>query len=333
MNYFIKSLLLFSLFFTSCNRDKSVQGPLLDDIFGEFSLIEPFTTSTNTVDFSSGEQVVFEATFGKQVNWEIHIEGQLSGAKRIIEGFSNGISASNAIWNGTTTVLPMFKIEPCNAYLLVPGEDNFSSDTLSISVVGERTTTGFVVADFESGFNPGWSTFLQSGANMNFRIVQSPQAAQGNFYYEMGGEVNFDFLIGLIEFPASAQQLQRYPLSANANNVYFNVFVYKPANIRNEFILFRFYEDDNEDGTIQNNEDVYSYETRSLQPGWQQISIRYSDLVSLVNGQPAPAAGNDILEPHKLGLIDVLLLADPSTGYSQLYIDNLIFTENQPLQP
>ncbi|MCH8554411.1 MAG: hypothetical protein LAT76_04580 [Schleiferiaceae bacterium] len=333
MKYLITSLFLFSLFFISCDRDKSVQGPLLDDIYGEFSLLEPFTTSTNAVDFSTGEQVVFEATFGKQVNWEIHIEGQTSGAKRIIEGFSSTINATNAVWNGRTNVLPMFKTEPCRAYLLVPNEDNFSSDTLSISVLGERVTPGFVVTDFESGFNSGWNTFLQSGANMNFRIVESPLAAQGNFYYEMGGEVPFDFLIGLIEFPASAQQLQRYPLSTNPNNVYFNVFLYKPENIRNEFILFRFLEDDNEDGTLQNNEDVYSFETRSLQPGWQQISIRYSDLVNLVNGQPAPPAGNGVLEPHKLARIDVLLLADPSTGYSQLYMDNLIFTENQPLQP
>jgi hypothetical protein len=323
--------IILALFAMACSRDTTIQGPLLDDLYGEFSVLENFKASAATVDFSANETVLFECRFSKNVDWEIEIKGSRSGATKKISGKSNIIDASNGIWNGTTTILPMFKTEPCTAILRVPNE-NFA-DTLPINVLGNKTPTGFVVADFESGLNPGWTVFAQSGANMSFRIVQSDTAAQGNAYYDMGGQVPFDFLIGLLDFPSTAYQLPAYPLSENPNNVYFNVFLYKPAGITNEIILFQFKEDENGDGILQNNEDIYSMELRNLQVGWQQVSVRYSDLVTLVNGQPANPIGNGIKEPHKLRMVSLLFLAPPTSGYSQTWVDNIMFTENGPLEP
>lgn len=319
-----------------CTRNSDTLGPNLSDIYGDFAVITPLAASTQTVDFSNNEQISFSAEFSKTVDWEIHIVGQSSGAEKVITGKSRIIDNTLATWNGTTSELPMFKDEICAAYVVAVAVDSTYTGNLSapITVAGTRAVSGFVVADFENGINPGWTVFKQSGANMSFNIVNDPKSAQGGNYYDMGGEVGWDYLIGLIDFPATAYGDTTFPLSQNPNNVYFNVFLNKPAAISNEIVLIRFFEDDNMDGVFtEATEDMYALELQGLETGWQQISIRYADLVSLVNGQPANPNGNGVREPHKLRQVSVLFLADPATGYSQTLMDYLIFTENGPLEP
>lgn len=329
----IITLLSLALLFAACERDDDTLGPELSDLYGEFKLLEDFSASTTTVDFSTGASVNFTARFSKTVDWEIHIVGQASGAEKVITGKSKIIEAADGNWNGSTTNLPMFKVEACNAYLVVP-EENFQDTILGIQVDAVKQNAGFVVADFENGINPGWNVFAQTGANMSFNIVQSDSSAQGGNYYDMGGAVSWDYLIGLLDFPATAYNETAFPLSDNPNNVYFNVFLNKEATISNEIILFQFREDENGDGVFQEaTEDMYSLELKSIEPNWQSISLKYSDLTALVNGQPAAAAGNNIHEPHKIMQVSVLFLADPASGYSQTLMDYIIFTENQPLQP
>jgi hypothetical protein len=53
----------------------------------------------------------------------------------------------------------------------------------------------------------------------------------------------------------------------------------------------------------------------------------------LVNGSPAAASGNGVFEPNKLMQINMLHLANPSSGFAKSKLDYLIFTENKPLQP
>ena len=43
--------------------------------------------------------------------------------------------------------------------------------------------------------------------------------------------------------------------------------------------------------------------------------------------------GNKTLNPDKILQMSVLFLADPTSGYSQAYLDYVIFTENGPLNP
>jgi hypothetical protein len=112
--------------------------------------------------------------------------------------------------------------------------------------------------------------------------------------------------------------------------------------VTNALLLIQFREDDNLDGQFnQSNEDMYALQcaaysvngAQTLQRGWNLISARYSDLVSIVNGQPSTPAGNNRLEPDRLQKVSVLMLANPSSGYSQLYLDYVVFTSNGPLQP
>ena len=316
----------------SCERSTDPEGPSLNDLYGEFSVLQQFDVSTQNVDFSNNGSMYFEALFSKRVDWKVTITGQNSGAVKEITGSSFVVDESNSTWTGGVTQLPMVKVEPCEVVLSVENEG--FADTLYINVRGLKSNEGFVVADFETGLNPGWNIFAQTGADMSFNIVQSDSAGEGTHYYDMGGEVSWDYLIGLIDFPASAYGETHFPLDGNPANVYFNVFLNVPEGITNEIVLFQFREDENGDGQYQGaTEDMWSLELRGLDPGWQLVSLRYDGLVALVNGQPAPPAGNGIHEPDKLIQLSLLFLADPATGYSQTLLDYIIFTEKNPLRP
>lgn len=329
----ILALALLAGFAWSCDRDMNTLGPDLDEIYGDFTVLDEVTPDQTSVDFKSNQTVVFEGRFNKTVDWEIHIIGQRSGAEKILSGKTRNIDASNATWEGTTTELPMFKVEDCLAFVTVPEEGYIDTiGTIQIDSVASRE--GFLVANFENGMNPGWVSFAQSGADMSWGIVQSDTAAEGDHYFDMGGEVTFDYLIGLIDFPASAYNEATFPLNENPDQVYFNIFLYKPAGINNEIVLLQFREDENGDGNYSDgSEDMYSLELRGLSVGWQLVSLPYSDLVALVNGQPSNPAGNGVHEPDKLLQVSMLFLADPSSGYSNTWMDNLIFTEGGPLIP
>jgi hypothetical protein len=114
-----------------------------------------------------------------------------------------------------------------------------------------------------------------------------------------------------------------------------NFALYSPIGVSNELLLIRINEDENLDGSFNAaSEDQYSIEIRDVEDGkWSLYSIKYSDLTALVNGQPVTPAGNALHEPDKINQIEFLFLANPSSGYSQLYMDYVIFTEGGPLQP
>lgn len=318
----------------SCERDIAQEGPLLVDLYADFEYVEELTISDKEVDFTNNS-VIFNAKFNKQTNWELTITGLSSKGKKMISGLSREMNASNAEWDGTTTELPMFKSEKCLIDLYIPETDQHTYDTVEITA--PKTNEGFLIADFEDGIiNPDWTPpFVQSGADMSFRVVQDTVAAHGDYYYDMGGAVNWDYLIGLLYIDADAYDNNvTFPLSGNPDEVYFNFMLWVPDDISNAIVLFQFREDENEDGSFSDtDEDMWSYELTEFESGWQHISVKYSDLVNLVNGQPADPNGNALHEPDKLSQIQLLFLADPSTGYSQAFLDYMIFTEGEPLNP
>lgn len=318
----------------ACQKETDIfDGPSLNDIYGEFNLLQALEVNDDALDFAAGELAVFTASFSKNVNWTIRITGSESGAVKEITGFSNILNAENATWNGSTTNLPMFRAEDCSAELFFENEEETYS--LSLSVVSPKVNTGLLLEDFEGDWNPGWGSFVQSGADMSFVIQDDGQAAQGSQYYDMGGEVGWDYLIGLIDIPGSAYGAPTFDLSSNPDNVFFNVLLAKQPGLSNAIVLFQFREDDNGDGAYtEGEEDLFSLELLlNGEDGWQLVSKNYSELVTLINGAPADPIGNGINEPDKLLQVSILMLANPATGYSQAFMDYLIFTENAPLEP
>lgn len=334
MKTVIKIGILLSLnMFWACERDTEIEGPELVDLFADFEFVENLKLTRNSVDFTT-QDVVFNAKFNKLTTWELTIIGLESQAVKRFQGVSRQMDETNAQWIGATTQLPMFKAEKCLIDLHILDDSTHVTDTVEITV--PKVNEGFVVADFEDGaINPKWEDpFLQSGANMSFRVVNDTVAGQGDFYYDMGGAVSWDYLIGLVYMDADAYGAPAFPLASNPENVYFNFMLWVPDEITNAIVLFRFNEDDNGDGAFNaNEEDQWSYELQDFESGWQLISIKYSDLQYLVNGQPADPNGNALHNPDKLNQVELLFLADPSTGYSQAFLDYVIFTEGGPLNP
>lgn len=327
-------LALAAVTFWSCERDTDgFDGPNLDDLFGDFKVLTELESSSSTVDFSNGGSVHFTASASIATDWVLEITGQQSGAVKRITGKTRDLDISNSLWDGSTTDFPMFRAEDCVARLYYVGYTD--TMTVDLSVTGVKQNDGFLLSDFENGIDPNWNVFAQTGANMSFFTADSGSPQQSS-YYDMGGEVTWDWLIGLVDIPASAYGAPTFPLSTDGESVYFNSLVNIPAGIQNAILLVQFREDDNEDGSYTDgSEDLWSIELRPADfgSGWKLFSVQYNNLATLVNGEPSNPIGNGIYEPHKLNQVSFLMLADPSSGYSQTLIDYIIFTENAPLNP
>jgi hypothetical protein len=318
----------------SCRKNKTdFDGPSINDIYSNFKLLETFKADRDSVNFSEGQQVVFTAKFNKIVDWTITITGSTSKSVKEIKGTSKTIDASNAAWNGSSTKFPIFTQENCIAKLTIKDV----TDTFSVSekIVGTKKIEGFMIADFEAGIKTGWTRFAQSGANMDFQVKTDTLAPEGKKYMNMAGTVNWDWLIGLIDFPATAYGAAKtFPLSTNPDAVYFNCLIYGVPSTNPTLVLFQFKEDENADGVINaNTDDEYDYQVNVDWVGWKLISVKYSDMSYLVNGVPGTPKGNGLRNPDKIGKISMLHLANPNDGFASSKLDLMIFTENGPVQP
>lgn len=317
----------------SCRKDDaSFDGNNIQEMYSDFMVLDAFNVDRDSVDFANGEKAVFSAKFNKPVSWKISIKGQNSKAEKIITGQTKSIDITNGTWNGSTTVFPMFKVENCIAQLTIDGvADTFQVQTKVKSV---KVNQGLTIADFENGFSSSWNKFVQTGANMDFNIKNDTLCPQGAKYLRMAGTVNWDWLIGLIDYPATAYgPTKTLNLSTNPNDVYFNCLIYGESAANPSLVLFQFKEDENADGSINgNSDDEYDYQINVNWTGWKLISIKYADIVTLVNGQPSTPKGNSQHNPDKIGKISMLHLADPSLGFAACKIDYIMFT-SAPLEP
>jgi hypothetical protein len=327
----ISLILLALVLIASCERSTETEGPLLEDLYGDFTFLEGLASNSPNVDFPMDENIFFTAKFNINVDWEIHITGQNSGAHKIITGKSAEIDQTNGSWNGTTTNLPMFKNEPCQVILTVPKQLTPDSiphaDTISVTVTVPKVQEGFVVTDFEEGLNQGFIRFVQSGADMRFDTVRTARSPQGFAFYETSGNVTFADDLGNIRMPKSSFTDSDFVLSTNDDIVYFNVFAKKGPDAVQDIYVFQFKEDDNGDGVFSfGSDDLHEFVINSgLSQDWEVYSARYGDFVTTVSG------GGGVKNPDRL--IEIVVLPIGLKLPFEGFIDNMIFTENAPLQP
>ena len=209
-----------------CDHSTVPDGPNLIERFGPFTPLDPVSADRSTVDFAAGQQVVFGGSFNKQVNWVLEITGQESGAVKRIEGFSSVLDATNAVWEGGTTELPLFKDEAVEVALFVP-EENSDTSRVSLTVTTPRMYPGNVAADFEGGgriavTNPEFE-FDEVG------ISDEVPPAEGDGFYLLRGTddvVVNNFFIGLITIlPPGGAGTFEVPTTI-ADELYFNAFLY-----------------------------------------------------------------------------------------------------------
>lgn len=304
-----------------------IDGPRLIDRFGDFSVLEPFEASRSEVDFAAGEDVVFTATFNKQVDWVVEITGQESGAVKRIEGFSNELTAENARWEGGTTDLPFFKMEPVDVALLV---DEENADTLraSVEVLAPKMYEGDVV----TGFEPEDDADIVVG---NFEFEFDPSSglsaevppAEGEAFYLLRGTdiVVNNFFVGLIDITPDGDGYFEVPTTV-PQDLYLNAFLYS-FGTPNTIAVIQVIADANGSGAFEDGQDdVFVFLDSPVDwSGWEHVFL------------PLSETGISQAQAQQIVAIRVLLISDNNSQPTpplpvDFGVDYITFTAGDPLQ-
>jgi hypothetical protein len=329
---------LFALVISGCSHEtETFDGPNLVDRFGAFNVVTDLGISQPTVDFAAGETVFFTAEFNKNVNWVVEITGTVSGSVKRIEGFDKSVNASNALWDGGPSNLPLFTNEVCNVVLTVPEEPSFmGTGTVEALSKKDYSASGVLYTDFE--------TPLGADAIIgNFEFEFTPQTgqqtdipAEGNTYFRMEGtdDVVPNFFVGLVELKASLTGQTYAPVPTTVpGELYFNCFLYSDAGPHGLGII-DFYVDANNNGTYEESGDIafrvpVDYDLATWD-GWIQVSHPMSEVQN--NGTPVTQEQLGKLVNIRLLLISNMN-AQPTPPLQVDYgIDYLIFTNGGPLE-
>jgi hypothetical protein len=315
---------------SACDHDTDTfDGPSLIDRFGPFVLIDSLKASSSSADFGAGQTVYFTAKFNKRINWVVEITGQQSGAVKRITGFSSELGPDDATWDGTTTDLPLFRVEPCVAKLLIPEEDSVINN-LNLNILSSRVYEGSLFANFEANspnivvrnfefeFTPasGVSDLFPAGEGQKSLLLQGTDGVVDNYF------------VGLVEILAPITGAQFIPMPGNApEDVYFNAFIYGTGDPYT-IAIYDFYSD--ADGNGQYNANIDRQFTTGNIPvtwtGWRLYSLKMSEL-GITEAQMAQLVG-----------MRVVLISDNNSQPTprvqvSFATDFLTFTKNQPIKP
>ena len=186
---------------------------------------------------------------------------------------------------------------------------------------------------------------------MTFRISNQEDIIQdapleGNYYYKLGGKVNWDWSLGFIDIPIDLDPT----ITSNPTNFFLNIGVLSDTeNLHmDQFLNILVSESDNpfneppEGGAdiFGTNVEVYKTQIRPVDwNGWRFFSIPYDEFE--VKNPTAQGVLND-RNPQDIKGIRIACQACPSGGQNPVCpdelnkevrtdIDFVIFTENEPL--
>lgn len=327
-------ILIVALALFQCkHKDDEFEGPGLEDLFGEFDIITPLQVTPKSVNFSSGEKVVFNAEFTKNASYQIEMVGASSGSTFLIEGVERILNAENAFWEGGADQFPGFALEDVYVTMTFPKQEGGPTFTDTITIAGQKVDDGSLITGFENGLGANWTSFNQGGVVGDI-ICDDGNAVRGSCYYSIEGTVPWDWAIGSVSISPDSGN---FGLQSNADNLFFNMAVRatEGSGATNAFMQFWFDEDDNEDGVFDpNTEDRYLYEFWMENDEWTLISKKYSELNLDADGNVQAVNGNGILEPNKLISINSFFLANKDDADNKkVLMDHVIFTINEPYKP
>ncbi len=333
----MKKLIFLSFAFLalySCRKDEAdvVDGPNLNDLFGDFTILTNIEPNITTVDFDAGQELFFSGELSKNTDWVISLIGNDTGARRALTGSDKNVSISNAEWDGGANTFPGFGIEDVSVEITFPDEAIAPTLNYTLTVTGLKQDEGVLITSFEDGIGSNWTSFNQSTVSGGI-VCSDDEAAKGDCYYKVSGDVPWDWAKGSVMIRPDEGT---FGLQGSASNLYFNMGFKAVENVgpTNSFILFWFDEDENGDGFFdENTEDRIAYEYWSQDTEWDLISLNYADLQFDELGNTIETNGNGLMEPSKLISINVFFLANPENGVSTGYVDHLIFTTDEPYTP
>ncbi|MEL6657583.1 MAG: hypothetical protein AAFY36_18435 [Bacteroidota bacterium] len=324
-------LLLLTMVVWSCDHDtETFDGPNLVDRFGPFNILADLEVNRTTVDFGAGEDVRMTARFNKNVNFVIRITGMESGAVKTIEAFDSELNASNAIWDGGTTELPLFREEMCRIELIIPEENNLTQEAM-VEIVSTRVYEGSLFTDFED--NPG--TDIELG-NFEFELTNETgrrsdgTAAQGDWFYLFEGTDNVvgNFFVGLININSTITGNTYAPVPTTVpEDLWFNAFLYADGGPHGIAVI-QFVYDSNDSGAFEDGQDQ-TFQVDGDYPlgfeGWRHINHTMADI------------GMTEEQVSKIVAIRALLISDMNSQPNpplqvDFGLDFLTFTSGGPLE-
>ena len=341
----IIAILAVVLLLNACKKQETL-APSIDQIYGPLTVTQPFSASTNTVNFTTGEKVFFNAKFKNDAVWIITITGATSTAVKTIRGVGNTINVDNSSWNGSADQVPSFQVENVSVKLTFghtsdvfslapialtgPFVQSSAKDVLvSNFVVNKRWYNSGPPCNCKYGYTGpnGWPSDYPNISNTD----NSYTKPDGNNYLIMSGTpwanipgkpvspyVNF---LKIMADSSDFKYGKYFPLYADPEKVYFNIMILG-TNTPYSHLQVNIIEEG------RNGEDIIRIiDYRPNWTGWKLFSYRYSEL----------AAGSAAMpNPQKVKGIQLLLLSDVPTlpGVDvKVGVDHIIFTHNAPYQP
>jgi hypothetical protein len=339
---FFIALLAVVFSFSSCKEDGS-EGPAFADMNAEFGILDTLNISKNTVDFASGETVYFTGEFVGIESWTITIRSADSASIYTMNGKSKKIDASNSKWNGSADALPSFSTGTVTATLTIDGESY--SYSKNINVTSKKALKGAVIMEFPGEFiDPIWPDYYKQATAENTitKGIDGITSPLGDYFYYIGGVVNWDWGIGGVGLVADYLHNTKYfeGVVPVANAVFFNAFVYSDTTNANKEarLMFQIQEDDNNNGKYDNGEDQYDITIDLDWVGWKVISVPYDTLTTPSDPDQGvysgmSVAGNELQEPHKISKVVLNLVGNPAKGKALMAVDYIVLTNFEPLKP
>jgi len=333
-------LLMAGLLLGSC-RELTPEGPELQDIFGEFSILRELTQDRTTVDFSAGETVEFSAELAIRTPWTLTIRSIETGARKILEGNEKLIMGDVARWNGSVTFAPLFgageHVIASLQFAEFPDSTMFS-DTILITGSRPLPEGGILVSDFE---NPDqvFETFSEFSFEETSNGVEAlfPAAIGDKYWYMFGRDNNRSVFVCGVRITATSAQgtsVFEFP-TENEDKVWFNMFVFGPG-VENTILVIDFQEDDNLNGTyVPSQEGTYNYQIPIDWSGWRIISFPYSATALSTNGGLGNVDANGKREVNRILSLQFILLSagGQNETFVGLGLDHAVFTINGPFEP
>ena len=346
MNIKTKFIIFLALgfFLHSCTKQE-FEGPSIENLYGEFEVIQQFKITNKNPSFSSNEQVGFHCEFNKPVQWNIYIQGLSTSANREITGFSNIIDSNIIVWSGGPSQVPFFSEEVCSIELTFENETEIFRDTITI-VSAKTYDNGIWFEDFEDGIPvEGLVYYNTDGGGMTFSVAND-DALLGNRYFKMGGRVNWDWALGNLDLPLNINNV-----SQTADNLYINIGILSDIQDLHtgQFINILISEeietpfndnlDNNASDLFESTMEVYKMKVPVDWNGWQLKSFRYSDFEPV---SPNNQNINFNMNPSDIRAIRISCQACPSSTGNPICpenfgkdvrtdIDHIIFTTNSSL--
>ncbi len=331
-------------FFYTCTKE-DFEGPAINNLYGNFEIVEPLTLTNDNPNFGSNEEVGFHCKMNKPVAWKITIHGLSTSASREIAGFSSQLDSNTVVWNGGPSQVPFFSEESCAVELSFENEIDTLRDTINIASA-KTYEDGIWFEDFEDGLpTEGLVYYNTDGGGMTFSVAND-DALLGNSYFKMGGRVNWDWALGSLDLPLNITNV-----SQASDDLYINIGVLSDLDDLHtgQFINILISEetntpfndnpDNNASDLFESTMEVYKMKIPVDWNGWQLKSFKYSDF------EPRDPNNPDIvfdMDPNNIRAIRIACQACPSSSGNPVCpenfgkdvrtdIDHIIFTANAAL--